>query len=140
MLHVHPAVSNVIERVKNIDLGSLGSFRLPLALSTVSETDSIVRVRDGQIVAIGGLMTQETRDDRTGLPVLGDMPVVGGLFRQRTGTVAKRELVILIRPSVIGAEGPWPDAAALPTGGAALSPPCPARNASASATCWSSRA
>ncbi len=114
MLHVHPAVSNVSEKVKNIDLGSLGSFRLPLALSNVSETDSIVRVRDGQIVAIGGLMTQEARDDRTGLPVLGDMPVVGGLFRQRTGSVAKRELVILIRPSVIGAEGPWPDAAALP--------------------------
>ncbi|HEX7438446.1 MAG TPA: hypothetical protein VF308_17220, partial [Caldimonas sp.] len=73
-----------------------------------------VRVRNGQIVAIGGLMTQELRDDRTGLPVLSDVPVFGGLFRQKTGSLSKRELVILIKPSVIGDEGPWPEAEALP--------------------------
>ena len=110
MLHVHPTVSSVIEKTKNIDLGSLGSFRLPLASSTVSETDSIVRVHNGQIVAIGGLMTQETHDDRSGLPGLSDVPVVGALFRQKTGSLTKRELVILIKPSVIGDDGPWPDA------------------------------
>jgi len=110
MLHVHPTVSKVTEKVKNVDLGSLGSFSLPLALSTVSETDSIVRVPDGQIVAIGGLMTQETHDDRSGLPVLGDVPVVGGMFRQKSGSLTKRELVILIKPSVIGDQGPWPEA------------------------------
>jgi MSHA biogenesis protein MshL len=110
MLHVHPTVSNVTEKTKNIDLGSLGSFRLPLALSTVSETDSIVRVRNGQIVAIGGLMTQATHDDRSGLPLLSDVPVVGALFRQKVGSLTKRELVILIKPSVIGDEGPWPEA------------------------------
>ena len=110
MLHVHPSVSNVTDKVKNINLGSLGSFQLPLALSTVSETDSIVRVRNGQIVAIGGLMTQETHDDRSGLPGLSDVPIIGGLFRQKTGSLTKRELVILIKPSVIGDEGPWPEA------------------------------
>jgi MSHA biogenesis protein MshL len=109
MLHVHPTVSNVTEKTKNIDLGSLGSFRLPLALSTVSETDSIVRVRNGQIVAIGGLMTQEQHDDRSGLPGISEMPVLGSLFRQKTGSLTKRELVILIKPSVIGDEGPWPE-------------------------------
>ena len=112
MLHVHPSVSSVTEKTKNIDLGTLGSFRLPLALSTVSETDSIVRVRNGQIVAIGGLMTQELRDDRSGLPGISELPVVGGLFRQKSGLLTKRELVILIKPSVIGDEGPWPEAEA----------------------------
>jgi len=110
MLHVHPTVSNVTEKTRNVDLGSLGSFRLPLALSAVSETDSIVRVRHGQIVAIGGLMTQEQHDDRTGLPGLSGIPVLGGLFRQKTGSLTKRELVILIKPSVIGEQGPWPEA------------------------------
>ena len=109
MLHVHPTVSNVTEKTKNVDLGSLGSFRLPLALSAVSETDSIVRVRNGQIVAIGGLMTQETRDERSGLPGVSGLPLIGALFRQSTGVLTKRELVILIKPSVIGAEGPWPE-------------------------------
>ncbi len=110
MLHVHPSVSNVTDKVKIVNLGTLGSFQLPLALSAISETDSIVRVRNGQIVAIGGLMTQDQRDDRSGLPGISGVPVLGALFRQKTGSMTKRELVILIKPSVIGEEGPWPEA------------------------------
>ena len=110
MLHVHPAVSTVSEKTKNVDLGALGAYKLPLAASTVNETDSIVRVRDGQIVAIGGLMKQELRDEKTGLPVAQDMPVVGGLFRQTSTIVSKRELVILLKPTVIHEDGNWPAA------------------------------
>jgi len=108
MLHVHPSISAVTEVTKNIDLGSLGSYKLPLASSTVNETDSIVRVRDGEIVAIGGLMLHEAHDARTGLPVLGDAPVIGGLFRQKAVSSHKRELVILMKPTIIPAEGAWP--------------------------------
>lgn len=113
MLHVHPTISTVTEKNKNIDLGSLGSFKLPLAASAVNETDSIVRVRDGQIVAIGGLMKQELRDERTGLPVLSETPVVGGLFRQTGTVVSKRELVIMLKPTVIQDGAAWPDAPTL---------------------------
>ena len=63
ILHVHPSVSNVVDKTKDIDLGAAGTFRLPLASSTVSETDTIVRVVNGNIVAIGGLMKQS--DSRT---------------------------------------------------------------------------
>ncbi len=109
MLHVHPSISTVTEKRKNIDLGSLGSFQLPLAASTINETDSIVRLRDGQIVAIGGLMLTEQRDDRTGVPVISDAPVVGALFRQKSTVTRKREMVILIKPSVIRDDAPWPE-------------------------------
>ncbi len=118
MLHVHPTISVVTEKNKNIDLGSLGSFRLPLAASTVNETDSIVRVKDGQIVAIGGLMKHTMIDERTGLPVLSDAPVVGGLFRQSTTLHSKRELVIMLKPTIIREDGVWPDA---PTFGGPMS-------------------
>ncbi len=110
MLHVHPAISTVSEKQKNINLGSLGSYQLPLASSTVNETDSIVRVRDGQIVAIGGLMSQERREERSAVPGLGGMPVLGGLFRQTSTVMRKRELVILLKPTVIRTDGPWPEA------------------------------
>jgi MSHA biogenesis protein MshL len=113
ILHVHPTVSNVAEKVKNIDLGALGAYRLPLAASTVNETDSIVRVRDGQIVAIGGLMLQRQSDGSSGVPVLSSMPVVGGLFRQKTTALQKRELVILMKPTVIGDDSQWPDPGAI---------------------------
>ena len=115
MLHIHPTISTVTEKQKNIDLGALGAYRLPLAASTVNETDSIVRVRDGQIVAIGGLMKHEQTSERTGTPLLQDVPWLGGAFRQTTTVSSKRELVIMIKPTVIQDDGPWPDA---PTFGA----------------------
>ena len=111
MLHVHPSISVVSEKQKNVNLGSLGSYTLPLATSAVNETDSIVRVPDGQIVAIGGLMTQNQTLDKSGLPVLGDVPVVGGLFSQKTVISRKRELVILMKPTVIQ-DNQWPESPA----------------------------
>jgi MSHA biogenesis protein MshL len=110
MLHVHPSISTVTEKQKSINLGSLGSYKLPLAASTISETDSIVRVRDGQIVAIGGLMQQEQREESSQVPGLGDTPVVGGLFRQKATVMRKRELVILMKTTVIQEDSAWPEA------------------------------
>ena len=98
----------VEEKIKQIDLGeSLGQFKLPLASSSVNETDSIVRVRDGNIVAIGGLMTQSQTQDRNQMPGLGNIPGVGLLFGQRASTGTKRELVILLKPTVISDDRPW---------------------------------
>jgi len=111
MLHVHPAISTVSEKEKVIDLGEQGSYRLPLASSSINETDSIVRVRDGQIVAIGGLMQQNSINDRSGVPGLSNIPGVGGLFRYQANSETKHELVILIKPTVIGEDGQgWPSA------------------------------
>jgi len=107
ILHVHPSVSNVIERRKIIDLGSLGSFTLPLASSDVNETDTIVRVTDGSIVAIGGLMRQQSSNERSQVPGVGDAPGVGGLFRQRDNSNTKSELVILIKPTIIHNDRSW---------------------------------
>jgi len=106
ILHVHPAISTVAEKNKVIDLGTMGSYTLPLASSSVNETDSIVRVQDGNIVAIGGLMTQGQSSDRTGLP--GTISsAAGALFGQRGSTFTKRELVILLKPTVIHDDRAW---------------------------------
>ena len=111
MLHVHPAISSVAEKEKVIDLGELGRYTLPLAASSINETDSIVRVRDGQIVAIGGLMQQNSINDRSGVPGLSGIPGVGGLFRYQSNSETKHELVILIKPTVISEDGQgWPSA------------------------------
>ncbi|KAB2919312.1 MAG: pilus (MSHA type) biogenesis protein MshL [Dechloromonas sp.] len=107
ILHVHPSVSVVEEKTKNIDLGDLGTFTLPLASSSISETDSIVRVQDGSIVAIGGLMSQEQRNDRAGLPGISGLPGVGLLFGQKSGSQRKRELVILMRSTIISDDSGW---------------------------------
>ena len=107
ILHVHPSVSVVEEKTKNINLGDLGTFTLPLASSTINETDSIVRVQDGSVVAIGGLMSQEQNNSRNGLPGLSGVPGVGLLFGQKSQINRKRELVILMRSTVIRSEDSW---------------------------------
>ena len=66
-----------------------------------------MRVPDSNIVAIGGLMTQEQSDSRARLPGLGEAPLFGGLFGNRNRSFAKRELVILIKPTVIKSERDW---------------------------------
>lgn len=107
ILHINPSVSSVVERRKVIDLGTLGSFTLPLASSDVNVTDTIVRVQDGNIVAIGGLMRQQSTNDRSQVPGLGDTPGVGGLFRQRDRSNLKSELVILLKPTIIHSDRNW---------------------------------
>ncbi|BAN36471.1 mannose-sensitive hemagglutinin L [Sulfuricella denitrificans skB26] len=106
-LHIHPSVSKVTTVNKVVDLGSAGSINLPLASSNISETDSIVRAQDGQIIAIGGLMKQATNDDRSQLPGAGDVPVLGNLFRNTNRSTVKRELVILLKPTVIQSDANW---------------------------------
>lgn len=107
ILHIHPSITNVAEKTKVINLGSLGSFTLPLASSTVNETDSIVRAQDGGIVAIGGLMKQSQSDNKTGIPVAGDVPVLGAFASQRSKSFLKREIVVLLKPTIIQDERSW---------------------------------
>jgi MSHA biogenesis protein MshL len=80
--------------------GATDELRLPLAKSTVNETDTIVRVQDGNIVAIGGLMNVDVRDNRGGLPVLD-------IAKNTDRRAAKRELVILLKPTVIQSDANW---------------------------------
>lgn len=106
-LHIHPTVSKVTTVNKVVDFGSGGSMNLPLASSNVSETDSIIRAQDGQIVAIGGLMKQAMSENRSQLPGVGDVPFFGSLFRQTGQSAVKKELVILLKPTVIQDDGNW---------------------------------
>ena len=112
ILHLHPSVSAVAEKQKNINLGSLGNFQLPLAASTVNESDSVVRVQDGHIVAIGGLMKQQQSSNVSGLPGAVDSHVLGSLFGQRSRSSSKSELVMLLKPTIIRGESGWQNDAA----------------------------
>ena len=108
LLHVRPSVSVVTEKIKNIDVGTAGGrLALPLASSSVSETDSVVQVEDGRIVAIGGMMKQAFDDTSNKVPGLGSVPVVGYLFGNTQQSVVKSELVILIKPTVINGHDDW---------------------------------
>jgi len=106
-LHVHPTVSTVIEKVKQISLNSSSSLSVPLALSSVRESDTIIRARDGQVVIIGGLMQNSTKNEDAGVPGLSDIPLIGGLFKHKRKAYKKSELVILLRPVIVKDDTQW---------------------------------
>jgi MSHA biogenesis protein MshL len=112
-LHVHPTVSDVNDQVKTLTISGQ-TDTLPLAFSQIRESDSIVKARSGQVIVIGGLM-RESRDNRQyKTPLLGDVPGLGRLFRSERKQTKTTELVILLRPLVVG-DGDWPTLVAEPT-------------------------
>lgn len=106
VLHIHPSVSKVTEQTKVIGLGATSSgsannLTLPLAFSTIRESDNIVRAKNGQIVVIGGLMQNNTSETIIGTPWLSKIPFLGAFFRRTGQKSVKSELVILLRPMVV---------------------------------------
>lgn len=97
ILHVRPSVTDVVERTKVINVGG-DTYNLPMAFSSVREADSVIRASSGQIVVIGGLLSQQQSDSRTGIPGLADR----FLFGQKRISQDKSELVILLKPIVYG--------------------------------------
>ncbi|MBA4175092.1 MAG: general secretion pathway protein GspD [Leptothrix sp. (in: Bacteria)] len=106
-LHLRPSVTTVTEKTKQIDLGAIGNYRLPLASSSVNETDTVVRVQDGHIVAIGGLMQIESTRRSSGLPGSNANAVSRTLLSNQTDSGRKKELVVLIRPTIIRSSEDW---------------------------------
>lgn len=104
ILHVHPTVSTVTEKTKNINVSSGTALSVPLAISSIRESDSIIRARSGQVVIIGGLMQNSVEQNVSKVPLLGDIPLVGALFRHTQDISKKSELVILLKPVVIDSD------------------------------------
>jgi MSHA biogenesis protein MshL len=106
ILHIHPTVSNVTSKTLNVTAnGSANS--LPLAYSEVREADTVVKAMSGQLIVIGGLMQLDKTSQDYRVPGLGDIPVVGNLFRSQQKTMTRSELVILLRPVLVDDDAQW---------------------------------
>ena len=104
LLHIHPAISEVAQLSKIFKIGGQ-SYELPVASSTIQESDNIVRARSGQMVVIGGMMKESEVDRQAAIPLLGSIPLVGELFKQHRLVKIKKELVILLKPTIIDYDG-----------------------------------
>ena len=105
-LHIHPTVSEVVDQNKQINVFGVEQS-IPVAFSTIRESDSVVYANSGQLVVIGGLMKENTENEESGVPVLSDIPGLGALFRHTKSVSRKSELVILLRPQVIVSPDDW---------------------------------
>ncbi|HAW94506.1 MULTISPECIES: pilus (MSHA type) biogenesis protein MshL [unclassified Arsukibacterium] len=105
ILHVHPSVTETSEQSKTIRFSD-EQIVLPLAQSNIRESDTIIKAQSGEIVVIGGLMQTVTSDSESRTPVLGAIPILGQLFTSKNKVERKKELVILLKPTVVG-NGVW---------------------------------
>lgn len=101
LLHVHPSVIETAEQQKVVTMDD-EQIVLPLAQSTIRESDTIIRAGSGEIVVIGGLMQTSQTDVVSKTPLLGDIPLFGELFKNRQVSETKKELIILLKPTVVG--------------------------------------
>ncbi|MBL0562966.1 pilus (MSHA type) biogenesis protein MshL [Aeromonas hydrophila] len=102
LLHIHPSVIDTEEQNKVIDMGTTGGkLELPLAKSSIRESDTVVQANNGDIIVIGGLMKTDKQEIVSKVPLLGDIPWVGEAFTNRRESTKKVELVILLKPTVV---------------------------------------
>jgi len=101
-LNVRPTISRITSFVNdpNPTLKQAGVVNAVPEIQT-RELESVLKVASGQIAILGGLMQDNVATDRTGVPVLSRLPLIGDAFSYRNDTTFKNELVIFLRPTVI---------------------------------------
>ncbi|OCW94381.1 pilus (MSHA type) biogenesis protein MshL [Alishewanella sp. HH-ZS] len=100
ILHVNPSVTETSEQSKTIRFSD-ETVVLPLAQSNIRQSDTLIRARSGEIVVIGGLMQTVKSDSVSRTPILGAIPGLGQLFTSKRQIEQKKELVILLKPTVV---------------------------------------
>lgn len=101
--------SNVHAEISTLDNGhavKIGSYSIPALASR--EANAVVNVHSGMTMAIGGLLNSEDSKSISKFPLLGDLPIIGQFFRHTSTTRDKRELMILITPTLVTDDTPTP--------------------------------
>jgi len=97
-MQVRPTISRLSEQTTEIS----ETFRSPIIIKR--EANTTVTVKDGETVVLGGLIEENSERRDMKVPVLGDIPILGGLFRSETEKRSRTELLIVLTPHVVGAD------------------------------------
>ena len=107
---VRPTVTRITGRVEDpavnfvTQVNNIQGVTSEVPEVNVQEIDSVVSMNSGQAVLMGGLMQDRTDSEQTGVPVLSEVPVLGGLFRNQGDKVSKTELVIFLKATIVSDE------------------------------------
>ncbi|MDB2682951.1 secretin N-terminal domain-containing protein [Alphaproteobacteria bacterium] len=98
-MSLRPTITRITNNVPN---PIVSSANVPEV--NVQEIDSVMNMRSGQAIVMGGLLSDRTESRNEGVPVLSDVPLLGNLFKQKADSVSKTEIVILIKATIIDSE------------------------------------
>ena len=102
-LQVRPTVTKITGFVEDpaVAFAGGGAFSSEIPVVNVQEMDSIVKMNSGQMIVMGGLLQDSTRSGSDAVPLLGEVPVIGNLFRNQGDKVSKTELVIFLKATIL---------------------------------------
>lgn len=110
-LSIQQDASTVLEGAVKLPPITVGTTTQSFNIDSVktSNIEGIVVAKDGLTVAIGGLISSSKNNDERKVPVLGDIPIVGELFKRKEQSNRKSELILLITPHIITTPGETED-------------------------------
>jgi len=91
----------VSPKVITVNPSVLTTLANPVFDPQTEGSDSMLKLKDGQTMMIGGLMREDTENDKSKLPFLGDLPLIGAAFRSTNKSKDQRELIIFLTPHII---------------------------------------
>lgn len=98
-MNIKPEYSTILTQVTATD--SVGQYVAATLLSHRNLDLKNIRIKDGETLVIGGMINEEEQKVVGKVPILGDLPVIGTLFRSTTSTKNKNEMVIMITPKIV---------------------------------------
>ncbi len=107
---VRPTVTRIVDYVNdpgvtimvaNSEIESETPIQSAIPVVNVQEFDSVVQMNNGQAIVMGGLIQDRAQSTQNAVPVLGEMPLVGSLFRNHSDRIQKTELVVFMKATIV---------------------------------------
>ncbi|ACK68100.1 type II and III secretion system protein [Rippkaea orientalis PCC 8801] len=105
-LTVSPTIA-AIGDVQPFDSGADGGFNQLFLLARRELTSGLIRLRDGQTLILSGIISETDQTITNKVPILGDIPLLGALFRSQTDTKNRSEVIVLLTPQILHDNGQW---------------------------------
>jgi type II secretory pathway component GspD/PulD (secretin) len=99
---IRPEISSVVSRYRGAISATDG-----VPIVRTSYADTMVSIKNGETIIIAGMIENEQRQDQSRIPLLGRIPVLGALFRQKKTESTNRELIVFLTPRIVSGERPY---------------------------------
>ena len=101
-MQVRPTVTRIDSFKEDPGIAFLGAgITSQIPELNVQEIDSVIKLKSGQAMVMGGLLEDRAASEQNGVPVLSETPIFGGLFRSQSDKIKKTELVIFLKATII---------------------------------------
>tara|TARA_B100000780_G_scaffold253183_1_gene200674 strand:+ start:1148 stop:3034 length:1887 start_codon:yes stop_codon:yes gene_type:complete len=101
-LALRPTITRIVNQEQDPAVSFISADIVSLIPElNVQEIDSVIKVNSGQAIVLGGLLQDRVQSTTESVPVVGELPVVGNLFKKRGDAIQKTELVILLKATII---------------------------------------